>query len=304
MSPQYIRSGLSSRPARLNITAKLRNVGVERRNKMACAVRAPDEARFVKSIGRQTEMALGLVLAAIIAGSGCVGIRMPDPNVRFVAVGDSTTAGASQRDYPDILREQLGEPRGTFVNEGHGGETTEEGLVRLKALLEDQMYPGAEVWFYWEGGNDIIEFVQAFDPLLSFSPNDVDYPFAISLTTRLDKIRGSIETAIATLRNAGMQVYVATLFPIRAETSGCPPMPGDIMSEQQAGNANALIVRLNDSIRTAVADGGAVLVDIAQIGGELQSDPANYADCNHLSALGNEIVAAMFVEVIRAQTSP
>ena len=112
---------------------------------------------------------LGLVIAGLGCSHACVELRAPDPNVRFVAFGDSTTVGPTKRDYPDILRELLGEPPETFVNEGHGGETTGEGLDRLNGLLETELFPNAQIWMYWEGGNDIIEFIQARDPLLLVS---------------------------------------------------------------------------------------------------------------------------------------
>ncbi len=247
-------------------------------------------------------VAVGLIAASFSVSSGCVELSVPDPAVRFVAFGDSTTAGAAERDYPDILRELLGEPRETFANAGHGGETTKEGLVRLSRILEAGLFPNAVVWFYWEGGNDVIEFVQAHDPLLFFSPDEPDYPFEGRLAEQLADSQTNIEAAIAMLHDAHIEVFVATSFPVREGLSGCPPLPGGTMFPQQAEHANAYIVRVNEHIKMAVTNQGALLVDVAARGEQLRLAPANYVDCNHLSVQGNEIVASVFADAIRASS--
>lgn len=101
--------------------------------------------------------------------------------MRFVAFGDSATDGPSTRDYPDILRELLGEESETFANKGMGGETSDEGRVRLDGLLSDGLFPNAEVLFYWEGGNDVTRFIKKVDPFLLTSPVDENFPFANQL---------------------------------------------------------------------------------------------------------------------------
>lgn len=250
----------------------------------------------------RNSVAVGLIAASFNLSNGCVELSVPDPAVRYVAFGDSTTAGASERDYPDILRELLGEEPGTFANAGHGGETTEEGLKRLSDILEAELFPNATVWFYWEGGNDIIEFAQSHDPLLLFSPDDPDYPFEDGLAEHLADSQTNIEAAIALLHDARIEVFVATSFPVRERLGGCPPLPGDTMFPQQAERANAYVARVNEHIRMAVTNQGAFLVDVAAQGEQLRSDVSNYVDCNHLSVQGNEIVAAVFADVIRASS--
>ncbi len=74
------------------------------------------------------------------------------------------------------------------------------------------------------------------------------------------------------------------------------------MSSHQANVANSLILQLNEVIRAAVDGESAIHVDMAAVGDELRADPAHYADCNHLSEQGNEIVAAVFLNAIRMQT--
>lgn len=261
---------------------------------------SPLVKRGKNEAARHTRTTTGLLVVLAVLGfsNGCVDIRVPDPRVRYVAFGDSTTVGPSPRDYPDILRESRNEPAETFANEGHGGETTKEGLQRLTDLLEADMFPNAEVWLYWEGGNDIIEFIQAHDPLLLFSPDDPDYPFADDLTQQLRETQANIESAIAMLHGTGGRPYVATYFFVRENLSRCPPLPFDVLLPLQADRANAYIVRLNERIRAAAGNRNAILVEVATRSEELRADPANYFDCNHLSEQGNHIAAAVFADAI------
>ncbi|MCH8243107.1 MAG: SGNH/GDSL hydrolase family protein [Planctomycetes bacterium] len=239
------------------------------------------------------------ILLVTSCGSGTA-FRMPDPNVLFVAFGDSTTAGPSERDYPDILREKLDQPPETFSNEGRGGESTEEGLERLGELIEFGIFPNAQIFIYWEGGNDISEFIADHDRLLLFSPEDPDYPFPNSLANLLAEITTNIRDTVRLARGAGWEVHVATFFPIVANFGECPALPLDIILPGQAINANAYIRLLNDSIRSAAATGGANVLDVSSIGDLLTADSDNYFNCNHLSAVGNEIVAQFFANELLA----
>ena len=252
--------------------------------------------------GYQNRWVWNSAILGVLAMGGCVEIRMPDPNVRYVAFGDSATAGVNGRAYPEILRELLGEPEGSFANEGEGGETTQEGLVRIQDLLDGDLFPNADVWLYWEGGNDAVRFVGENDPQLQFSPDAPDYPFASEWSAQLAETQLNIESAINMLHEAGKQVFVATIVPVESNTADCPPLEGSSMSSQQADVANGLILQLNEAIRAAVDGESAIHVDVAAVGDELRSDPAHYTDCNHLSEKGNEIVAAVFLNAIRMQT--
>ena len=239
------------------------------------------------------------ILLVTSCGSGTA-FRVPDPNVLFVAFGDSTTAGPSERDYPDILREKLQQPPGTFSNEGRGGESTEKGLERLGDLIEFGIFPNAEIFIYWEGGKDISEFIGDHDRFLLFSPEDPNYPFPDSLVNLLAEITTNIRDVVRLARGAGWEVYVATFFPIVANFGECPALPLDIILPGQAINANAYIRLLNDSIRSAAATGGANLLDVSSLGDLLTADGDNYFNCNHLSAVGNEIVAEFFADELLA----
>lgn len=245
---------------------------------------------------------LGMVVALLLSG-GCAEFRVPDPNVIYVAIGDSSTSGPSTRDYPDILRALLDVSPDTFANEGGSGETSEEGLDHLTFLLEEEIFPNAEVLLYWMGGHDMAGFIKDHDPFLLASPDDADYPLSNDLALRLSEIQLNIESAIAAARNARLRVYVATYFFLREDIDDCDALPLPVVLPAQARNANAYITRLNERIRMAAVNQDAVLVDVAAADVVLRQDQANYFDCNHLSEQGNGIVANLFHEAIVAATS-
>ena len=242
----------------------------------------------------------GLVLSVVcLTGclAGCVDIRVPSPDVRYIAFGDSTTAGPSTREYPDILRELLGAETKTFVNEGQSGENTEDGLARWRSLLDGDIYPNATVLLYWEGGNDVSDFIKEHDRFLLWSPDDPGYPFTAQLEDQLRATQANIESAVAAGRDAGLQVWVATYFAILETFQVCDALPLAVLLPGQAANANAYLAKLNERIRAAAVEQGAILVDVAGEDG-IGSNADNYHDCNHLSEDGNGIAARLFFEAI------
>ncbi len=251
-------------------------------------------------------LALGLAFA-FQGGVGCVEIRPPVSAARYVAFGDSATRGPSDRDYPDILCELLGESPEACANEGGSGERTDEGLVRLKDFIRLGVYPDMEVLLYWQGGNDITDFAEDHDPLFILSPDDPDYFYDDELVATLDEIQASIESAIAAAQNTGFPVYVATYYLLSDHLAECNPMPLNLLIfSSQADVANAYVVMLNERIRQAVVnrraaapDSPVVLVDVETLDGTLRADPDNYFNCNHLSEQGNEIVAQLFFDRIQ-----
>jgi len=236
-----------------------------------------------------------------LATAGCPQIQVPDPAVRYIAFGDSTTAGVAERDYHDILREMLDVPPETFANEGSGGESAEAGLERLQQLIDRELYPNAHTLFYWQGGAAVIDFIAEVDPYLLLAPDAPGYPYTDRLAELLEAIQGQIENAIDAGHSAGWTVYVATYYPMPTWPTPCDPMWLDIMLPGQARTANVYRRMLNTYIRRAAARQSAILVDIAAIDA-LGTDPAQYADCNHLSTEGNRIVAERFLEVIQQTT--
>ena len=116
--------------------------------------RTPIPTMENKRYGRGIAATFVALTPLLAVSAACDTVAVPDPDVRFVAFGDSTTAGPSERDYPDILREMLEEPVEAFANEGVGGEASEDGLQRLRDILEAELFPNAEVWLHWEGGGE------------------------------------------------------------------------------------------------------------------------------------------------------
>lgn len=249
---------------------------------------------------------IGVVLnaAAFAVLCGClsdIDFRLPDPAVRYLAFGDSAARGPSARDYAEFLRDLLGEAPEVFANEGEGGETSGEGVERLRALLVRGLFPNAEVLLFWEGGNSLTDFVQERDPLLVFSPDSPVYPFSTQLNEKLEEIQADIEEAMRIGTEAGLQVFAATYYFLPESSLDCDPLLLDILLPGQAANANAYVTKLNERIRLAADIRGAILVDVASKDGSLRGDPKNYFNCNHLSAAGNEIVARLFFD---AMTQP
>ncbi|MCB9851709.1 MAG: SGNH/GDSL hydrolase family protein [Phycisphaerales bacterium] len=240
-----------------------------------------------------------LAAVPIFAGADCgdgIGFRLPDPNVRVIAFGDSTTAGPSMMQYVEYLPDLLGEPENAFSNEGMGGETTTEGVARLQSLLNGGYLPNADTIIIWEGGNDIIDFIQAHDPFIAISPNDGLYPFGDELQQQLDATAANLASEIGAARAAGLNVLIATYFFIPEEIFTCNATPLDVIFPGQARVANDYTERLNESIRNLAAVEQATLIDIATLDDTLRGDLSNYENCNHLSAAGNAIAAQQIAE--------
>jgi hypothetical protein len=242
-------------------------------------------------------LAIGsLFLVGFMLG-GCAGVGIPDPAVRYIAFGDSTTSGPNDQNYWNFLAEKIGQSADRFANEGNGGEGSSEGLDRLKNLIEQGLYPNAKILLYWQGGDDLIGFIKNRDPLLTLSPNTENYPYASQLDAELDRIQANIEQSITIAQDAGLDVYVTTYYFLK-ENKQCKPAVLDILLAPQADIANVYLDKLNDRIRLAAQNTGSVLVDVETQSQALLSDPANYADCNHLSDQGNRIVADVFFAVL------
>jgi len=231
--------------------------------------------------------------------SGCDSLPAPpDPNVRYIAFGDSTTDGPANRQYVDFLPDLLGEQADAFANEGESGETSKEGLARLRMIFANDQYPNATTLIYWESGNDLNNFIRTNDPLLITSPVDPAFSRGDQLENALDDAMANVAAAIAEARTNGLTVFVATYAPLAPGIERCDALPLDLLFPGQATNGNAYLDALNSRLVQIAATNGATLVDIAAIGDELRSDSANYENCNHLSEQGNERVAEEFANAL------
>ncbi len=258
----------------------------------------PIMPRSKGQIFRNTISIVLLVLMPVMMVTGCdsMNLQIPDENVVYIAFGDSTTAGPSDKDYHEYLREKLGAEANTFANRGHSGERTPDGIERLKQLLDRNTYPNAQVLLFWEGGGDLVDIIHDLDPFLLSSPNSSNFWAADELDEKLDDIRDNLIEAIQLGRDAGLTVYVANYFDIQDSTILCEAMQLDILLPGQAALANEYVALLNNQIQLAALAGGAELVDVSSVAEELASDSSNYENCTHLSEKGNEIAAEVFYE--------
>lgn len=257
-------------------------------------------ARVLFSQTLASRAAVPPALGLLIALSGCGDdLLIPQPAVRYVAFGDSATRGPAERDYSGFLPELLGVSADAVANAGDGGETTAEGLERLRLLLDLQIYPNGEVLIYWEGGNDLIDFVRSIDPFLILTPGSDSFPFAGQLASELDGMQANITQAVQEAQQAGFQVLLVTYFPIPPGGVGCDALPLGILLPAQAANGNSYRDLLNERIREVAASTGARLVDLAGDPELQDADPSNYEDCTHLNASGNAIVAQRIAEAIQ-----
>ena len=85
---------------------------------------------------------------------------------------------------------------------------------------------------------------------------------------------------------------------ILARLAHSEPLPTRVFLPGQAPAAEGYILMLNERIRAAAAAQGATVVDIEAIVDDLRWDPANFHDCNHLSARGNERAADVWYRTI------
>ncbi len=251
----------------------------------------------------RTTLILGMLCSGVLVLGGCTDLRLPNPDAVFIAFGDSATNGPSDRNYHEFLAEMLGEPRTSIANEGMGGETSSEGVSRLRSLPEGELYPNATVLLYWEGGVNITRFIRENDSFLLRNPMDDDYPFAASLNSMLDRLQIDLESGVVAGQEKQLTVYLATYFSLYDGLIECDTLPLNLQFPGQAPNGQAYIDLLNERIRAAARNTGAILVDVAA-NDRIAADKDHYEDCNHMSEEGNELVAETFLDVVSNQPSP
>jgi|GEM_PF-686000 len=242
--------------------------------------------------------------AIVLTLNGCNGtplFQLPDPAVRVIAFGDSSTDGPSAKQYTEFLQENPAIDAAAITNVGMGGETTTEGLPRLQQLLASGLFPNAEVVIIWEGGNDLIDFIQQRDPFIAVPPDSPLFIFGPQLDELLMQVRTNLSEMIAAARAAGATPILVTYYFIPEEPIDCRLTPLPTLLPAQAITANGYVERLNVLIRDLGTSEGVSVIDVALLDESLRADIANYFDCNHLSPAGNALAAAVLADAVIAE---
>ena len=207
-----------------------------------------------------------------------------------VCFGDSATAGAVDLSFPDYLEFFIDPGDGQVVNEGESGETTDEGYWRILWMVATFQHYDAKVWTYWEGGNDLIDWVEETDPLLLNDPLDPEYPYWNELQDELERIKFNIKLSVETIYVTGAEVVLGTYYEI-VPWLPCSCSPIGFFLPVHAEIANHYQSLLNEAIREVADELDAPVNDMENNLGPISGHLINYHDCNHMNAMGNFWVA-------------
>lgn len=244
------------------------------------------------------------VITLLVAGCSDTPLfQLPDPAVRVLAFGDSTTDGPSDRQYTEVLQDDAAIDASAISNQGMGGETTTDGLPRLAQLLSSGLFPNTEIVILWEGGNDLIDFIQERDPFIAIPPDSPLFVFGPQLETLKANVIANLTQMIATVRDAGATPILVTYYFIPEQPIECRLSPLPTLLPIQAVITNAYVIMLNEVIRDVAMAEGVILIDVAALNDMLRADINNYTDCNHLSGVGNVRVAELMAPTIIAELS-
>lgn len=192
-----------------------------------------------------------------------------------VAVPTSTTFGTEPPNYPLIVIPSASYPAQTqsllrarytaqataieVTNAGLSGEWAEDGAKRFPGVMASVR---PEAVFLFEGGNDV----------------------AAQGQVGVTRAWQALDVMAKEARNRGARVFIATL---------PPPRPGGPKTISAA-----LIVSLNDRIKTTAAGEGAVLVDLYT---PLATDVTRFVgiDGLHLTEAGYLRVAELFLDAVK-----
>ena len=196
---------------------------------------------------------------------------------RFIAFGDSITEGfphtispalldpAPDNSYPlvlqTLLRARYTAQTIAVLDEGIGGETVGDGLIRLPGVLTRD---AAGALLLMEGANDLNQFGSAAPEMI------------------VSGLRDMIKLA----RLRSMRVLIGTLLPERAGGKAMHP---------------ELVASTNDKIGLMAASEDAVLVDLFAAFGGSPDPSLISSDGLHPTAAGNERIARAFYAAIQAR---
>jgi len=219
----------------------------------------------------------------------------PRPSVILVCFGDSATKGAVEQHYPGYIEEWINPSEDDVANEGKSGETSGEGLQRLRNLIDSEEYPNAQVYAYWEGGNDIVDTMQELDRFLIWDPTWPWYPFHEELDDLLGEVKENLRQGINKIRETDATPVLGTYYYLMAFKK-CKHSPIHFLLPFQVRHANHYVDKLNNVIYDLAYEEDVPLADINKELGTMAY--WHYYDFNHANALGNRLIAEVWFEAV------
>jgi len=119
------------------------------------------------------------------------------------------------------------------------------------------------------------------------------YPKKQELRDLLEHIKGNVSNAVRSVTETGRAVIIGSYYHILPYVSPCSLSPFGFFLPYMAAHINDYMDLLNARFYEVAAEQGLEIADIAATGG-LYENPANFLNCNHPSASGNEIIAGIF----------
>jgi len=217
----------------------------------------------------------------------------PRPSVILVCFGDSATKGAVDQHYPSYIEEWINPSEDDVANEGKSGETSGEGLSRLRDIIDSEKFPNAQVYAYWEGGNDLVDTITELDPFLIWDPARSWYPFRAELDDILSNIKENLRQGIQKIRETDAQPILGTYYYLMAFKK-CKFSPIHFLFPFMVRKANHYVDQLNNVIYELADEENVPLADINKELGTMSY--WSYHDYNHANALGNRLIAEVWLE--------
>ena len=219
----------------------------------------------------------------------------PRPSVILVCFGDSATKGAVEQHYPGYIEGWINPSEDDVANEGKSGETSSEGLERLRSIINSGEYPNAQVYAYWEGGNDLVDAIVELDRFLLYDPVKPWYPYDDELNQILSQVKENLRQGVEKIQETDATPVLGTYYYLMA-FKRCKLSPIHFLLPFQVRHANHYVDKLN-SVIYELAD--EKQIPIADINGELGALAYwQYHDFNHANALGNHLIAEVWFETV------
>jgi lysophospholipase L1-like esterase len=210
-----------------------------------------------------------------------------------VCFGDSATKGAVEEHYPGYIEEWINPEEDDVANEGKSGETTSEGLSRLQALIDAGEYPNAQVYAYWEGGNDLIDTLGELDRFLLWNPARTWYPYREELDSVLATIEENLRQGVQKIKTTDAIPILGTYYYLMAFKK-CKHSPIHMLLPFQIRRANHYIDELNQVIYTIAQEEDIPVADIYYELGTMAY--WQYHDFNHANGYGNQLIAEVWLQ--------